>query len=82
MMAGSATAIACDQAIEKGRRGAAHVLEADASDIEFTDGTFRVVGTDRTISILDLAARMREPGMPEDLAGGLDNVAKFVLSLS
>ena len=70
MMAGSATTIACDEAIEKGRRGAAHVLEADAKDIEFTDGTFRVVGTDRTISILDLAARMREPGMPEDLAGG------------
>ena len=78
MMAGSATTIACDQAIEKGRRGAAHVLEADANDIEFADGTFRVVGTDRTVSILDLAARMREPGMPEDLAGGLDNVAKFV----
>jgi len=78
MMAGSATTIACDQAIEKGRRGAGYVLEADAKDIEFVDGTFRVVGTDRAISILDLAARMREPGAPEDLAGGLDNVAKFV----
>ena len=78
MMAGGATAIACDHAIEKGRRGAAHVLEADANDIEFAEGTFRVAGTDRTISILDLAARMREPGMPEDLSGGLDNVAKFV----
>lgn len=78
MMAGSATTIACDQAIEKGLRGAAHVLEADAKDIEFVDGTFRVVGTDRTISILDLAARMREPGTPEDLADGLDSVAKFV----
>ena len=70
MMAGSATTIACDQAIEKGRRGAAHVLEADAKDIEFTDGKFRVVGTDRTISILELAARMREPGSAEGLGGG------------
>ena len=78
MMAGSATAVACDQAIEKGRRGAAHVLEADARDIEFDDGTFRVVGTDRSVSILDLAARMRDPGMPEDLAGGLDTIGKFV----
>ena len=78
MMAGSATTIACDQAIEKGRRGAAHALEADAKDIEFADGFFRVAGTDRMVSILDLAARMREPGTPEDLAGGLDNVAKFV----
>jgi carbon-monoxide dehydrogenase large subunit len=80
MMAGSATTMACDEAIEKGRRGAAHVLEADAKDIEFADGTFRVVGTDRIIPILDLAARMREPGMPADLAGGLDTVAKFVSS--
>jgi carbon-monoxide dehydrogenase large subunit len=78
MMAGSATTLACDGAIEKGRRGAAHVLEADAKDIEFADGTFRVVGTDRAIPILDLATRMREPGTPEDMAGGLDTVAKFV----
>jgi carbon-monoxide dehydrogenase large subunit len=78
MMAGSATTIACDQAIEKGRRGAAHLLEADASDIEFADGVFRVIGTDRAIPILDLAARMRDPGMPEELAGGLDTLGKFV----
>jgi carbon-monoxide dehydrogenase large subunit len=78
MMAGSATTLACDQAIEKGRRGAAHFLEADAGDIDFTDGTFRVVGTDRTISILDLAALMRATAMPKHLSGGLDSVAKFL----
>jgi carbon-monoxide dehydrogenase large subunit len=78
MMAGSATAVACDQAIDKGRRGAAYMFETDAKDIEFVDGAFRVVGTDRIIPILDLAARMREPGLPDDLAGGLDSTAKFV----
>jgi carbon-monoxide dehydrogenase large subunit len=78
MMVGSATAAACDEAIEKGRRGAAHLLEADAKDIEFADGIFRVVGTDRAIPILELAARLRGPGTPDHLAGGLDNVAKFV----
>ena len=31
------------------------LFEADADDIEFADGAFRVAGTDRTISILDLA---------------------------
>ena len=40
MMAGSATAIACDHAIEKGRRGAAQLFEADADDIDFADGAF------------------------------------------
>src|SRR5262245_13114421 len=78
MMAGSATALACDEAIEKGRRAAAHLLEADVADIEFADGEFRVAGTDRAIAILDLAARMRTTAMPEELAGGLDSVAKFV----
>jgi carbon-monoxide dehydrogenase large subunit len=78
MMAGSATTLACEHAIEKGRRAVAHLLEADVGDVEFTGGIFRVVGTDRAISILDLAQRMRTVPMPEDLSGGLDNVAKFV----
>jgi carbon-monoxide dehydrogenase large subunit len=78
MMAGSATVLACDAAIEKGRRAAAHLFEADAQDVEFKDGMFRVAGTDRAIAILALAQRMRETAMPDDLSGGLDNVAKFV----
>ena len=78
MMAGSATTLACDQAIEKGRRATAHLFEADADDIEVPHGTFQVVGTDRAIPILELAQRMRATAMPDDLSGGLDNVAKFV----
>ncbi len=71
MMAGSATALACDAAIEKGRALAARLLEAAPFDVEFRDGRFGVKGTDRAIAILDLARR-------EDLAGGLDSTAKFV----
>lgn len=79
MMAGSAAAVACDMAIDKGRRIAAHLLEAAPFDVEFRDGVFRVAGTDRAIGILDVARRARRtPGLPEDLAGGLDAVAKFV----
>jgi len=78
MMAGSATALACDQAIEKGKAGAAHLLDASVGDIEFNDGMFRVRGTNRTMPILELAARMRSKDVPEALAGGLDNAAKFV----
>lgn len=69
MMAGSATTLACDAAIEKGRSLAAEALEAAAADIEFSDGRFRVVGTDRAIGIVELARRR---------AGALDAVAKFV----
>ena len=77
MMGGSATLLACDEAIGKGRRLAEHFLEAAADDIEFEDGRFRVRGTDRTIGILEVAARARDSDLPADLAGGLDSVATF-----
>lgn len=78
MMAGSATALACDQAIEKGRRAAAEVFEVDLADVDFIKGSFRIVGTDRSISIFDLAARVRASALSEGNSGGLDSVAQFV----
>ena len=69
MMAGSATVLACDEAVEKGRQLAAEALEAAAADIEFSAGHYRVVGTDRAVGILDLSRK--NPGK-------LDAVAKFV----
>jgi carbon-monoxide dehydrogenase large subunit len=78
MMAGSAMALACDQAIDKGRQGAAHIFQADIGSIEFGDGMFRVTGTNRAMPILELAQRLRSGPMPEALAGGLNTVAKFV----
>lgn len=44
--------------IEKGKEAAADVLEAAAADIEFSAGRFGVVGTDRGIDIMDLAAKL------------------------
>jgi aerobic carbon-monoxide dehydrogenase large subunit len=58
IMAGSALARTCDLIVEKGRTAAAHYLEADKEDIEFSRGTFRVAGTDRTIGLLDLARQV------------------------
>jgi carbon-monoxide dehydrogenase large subunit len=77
MMCGSAAALACDEAIAKGRRLAEHLLEAAAEDIAFADGRFRVRGTDRAIEILEVAARARAGDLPAELAGGLDSVATF-----
>lgn len=59
IMAGSALANTCDIIIAKGRRAAAHALEAGEADIEFAAGHFRVVGTDRTVGLLDLAQQVR-----------------------
>ncbi len=44
---GSAIYKAIDKIIDKGKKVAAHLLEASVADIEFEDGKFRVAGTDR-----------------------------------
>jgi carbon-monoxide dehydrogenase large subunit len=45
--------------IEKGKQAAADVLEASTADIEFEDGRFAIVGTDRGIDIVTLAVQQR-----------------------
>jgi carbon-monoxide dehydrogenase large subunit len=78
MMAGSASVVACDTAIEKGRRLAAHLLEVAENDVGFDAGTFSVRGTDLKIPILELAQRVRSAtDLPEELKGGMDTVADF-----
>jgi carbon-monoxide dehydrogenase large subunit len=58
MQSGTAIVAAAEQVIEKGRRAAAEALEAAESDIAFADGRFSIVGTDRGIGIMELAAAM------------------------
>jgi len=58
--------------IEKGKRAAAHLLEAAEGDIEFAHGRFTIAGTDRSIDIIELAKRMREGKMPDGVPDTLD----------
>jgi aerobic carbon-monoxide dehydrogenase large subunit len=58
--------------IEKGRRAAAHLMEAAEGDIEFANGRFTIAGTDRSIDIIELARRLREGKMPEGVPSSLD----------
>jgi aerobic carbon-monoxide dehydrogenase large subunit len=55
VLGGSAATIAADKVIAKAKKIAAHTLEAAEDDIEFADGMFRVVGTDRAVSLKDTA---------------------------
>ncbi|HTI81020.1 MAG TPA: xanthine dehydrogenase family protein molybdopterin-binding subunit [Acetobacteraceae bacterium] len=67
---------AAEAIIEKGRRIAAHMLEADVADIDFDHGVFSVAGTDRTIGIFAVAqAAVEHPDLPPDLKGPLGAVA-------
>jgi carbon-monoxide dehydrogenase large subunit len=55
VVAGSAMSRAADRIIARGKRIAAHLLEAAEADIAFDAGTFRVAGTDRALRIEDVA---------------------------
>jgi carbon-monoxide dehydrogenase large subunit len=52
---GSAIVKATGKIIEKGRKIAAHLLEADVGDVEFVDGRFVVKGTDRAKAFAEVA---------------------------
>ena len=55
MMAGGAINVAVKDVIEKGKALAANELEAATGDIEYGDGKFRIVGTDRAIGLFEVA---------------------------
>jgi carbon-monoxide dehydrogenase large subunit len=57
MMSGAAIAQAADLVISKGKELAGEVLEAAAADLEFSNGHYVVAGTDRKISLMDLAVK-------------------------
>jgi carbon-monoxide dehydrogenase large subunit len=61
--------------LKKGKAIAAMVLETAEADIEYRGGRFGVVGTDRSISLFDLAARAKEMKQRGEIAEELDTKA-------
>ncbi|MGA7679940.1 MAG: xanthine dehydrogenase family protein molybdopterin-binding subunit [Pseudolabrys sp.] len=59
--------------IDRGKQIASHVLEASVRDIEFKAGRFTIAGTDRSIGLLDVAARLRAGlKLPDGVPSSLD----------
>jgi carbon-monoxide dehydrogenase large subunit len=70
---GSALHEASLKIIDKGKQIAANLLEASAVDIEFGDGAFRIVGTDRQVDLFDVAKAAHDPAkLPPGMQPGLD----------
>jgi len=81
VIGGTAVWRAADRIIEKGKHIAAHLLEASPGDIEFAEGTFTIAGTDRKMSIKDVAkAAFIAPRLPAGFEGGFYETATFVPS--
>jgi aerobic carbon-monoxide dehydrogenase large subunit len=76
---GSAIYMAMEKVIAKGKKIAAHLLEASEGDIEFERGSFRVKGTDRQKTIGDIAFAAYVPhNYPiETVEPGLDETAFY-----
>src|SRR6516162_8258189 len=64
MVGGSALKAAADGLVEKGKGLASAMMEADVADIEFKDGRYRVSGTDKSISLVDVAKASYAPMGP------------------
>jgi len=85
VIGGSALWMAADKIIAKAKKLAAHLMEAAEADIEFTvgddGGNFTVAGTDRRLSLTDVAkAAFRAPALPPGLEGGLYETGTFAPS--
>jgi len=81
VIGGTALWKAADRIIEKGKAIASHLLEASKGDIEFAKGDFVVAGTDRRISLKEVAkAAFVAPRLPPGFEGGLYETATFVPS--
>ncbi len=79
VLGGSALHLAAGKVIEKGRKLAGHLLEAGEQDIEFADGNYRVKGTDRNVSLKQVAMAAFNPTKwPKGFEGGLYENATYL----
>jgi len=71
-LGGSAVYLASERIVSKAKTIAAHLLEAAEADIEFDEGIFKITGTDRTVSIGEVAiAAMKPEALPDGIEPGL-----------
>jgi len=76
---GSAVLRATEKVIERGRRIAAHLLEAAPEDVNLRDGRFTVAGTDRGVTFASVARAAYVPRqLPAGLEPGFSETAAFV----
>jgi carbon-monoxide dehydrogenase large subunit len=77
-LAGSAIVVAADRLVDKGRRIAAHMMEAAAGDIVFEHGRFTIAGTDRSVGIEEVARQsFHSAQLPEEVEAGFTERSNF-----
>ena len=75
---GSALVVAGDKIIAKGKKIAAHLLKADAENVDFEEGQFKVRDSNQSMSFAEVAFASYVPAdYPEDLEPGLSEKAFY-----
>jgi carbon-monoxide dehydrogenase large subunit len=78
VIGGTALWTAADKVIAKGKKLAAKLLEAAEADIVFGDGRFTVAGTDRAVTLKEVARAAFQPAqLPPGLEPGLYETGTF-----
>src|SRR5262245_66134435 len=78
VVGGEALVLAADKVIEKAKPFAAHLLEANVDDLEFSKGRYSVKGTDQGMSITEVAlATFASHNYPDDMEPGIDAEATY-----
>ena len=74
LMGGMALDGAADKVIERSRKVAGHLLEAAEADIEFQEGVFTVAGTDKTVTLTEVAkAAYGDAALPDEMKEPLED---------
>ena len=69
---GTAAVVSANDLIAKAREKASHMLEASIEDIEYRDGSLSVVGTDKRISLFEIAKKENGGRLSVDSEGAVD----------
>ena len=78
VIGGTALWMAADKVVAKGKKIAARLLEAAEADVVFAGGTFSVAGTDRGVSLKDIARAAFQPAqLPPGVEPGLYETGTF-----
>tara|TARA_B100000700_G_scaffold331692_1_gene467146 strand:+ start:6170 stop:8503 length:2334 start_codon:yes stop_codon:yes gene_type:complete len=74
-MAGTAIHIISEKVIEKAQKLVSHILEVAPDDIIFKEGNFSIIGTDRSMNIVEIAdAGKKLENLPSEIIANLDTV--------
>ena len=69
---GTAVAVSTNDMINKAREKASNMLEASVEDIEYRDGFLTVVGTDKRVSLFEIARKENGARLSVDSEGEVD----------